>query len=258
MPGGGPPPSAAGHTPLPLEALLQKTSRSQTAEDRSFALGSGDLARYIAGMSDFDPSSDGGAAGSEDIVARLLDEIPLLYKARAFAESIKDPAFFSRLGEPLDRREVTLARAYLDGLGFPEAEPASLGDWEDAIAAAEAGDVDGGAWEAEEMIRTGLVEAALARLDEEALQAAQMLVASKIGEIAREAAETAGAIDDVFDESVINAAAGGLVQAANGAVLVLLAEAEDQEPPHPFLARWRLYVRGRWPVGLAGATLNIL
>ena len=85
-----------------------------------------------------------------------------------------------------------------------------------------------------------------------------MLVASRIGEIAREAAEAAASIDDVFEEAVVNAAAGGLVQAANGAVLVLLAEAEDQEPPHPFLARWRLYVRGRWPVGLAGATLNIL
>jgi hypothetical protein len=48
------------------------------------------------------------------------------------------------------------------------------------------------------------------------------------------------------------------VQAANGAVLVILAEAEDEVPPHPFLARWRLFVRGRWPVGVAGATYNIL
>jgi hypothetical protein len=56
--------------------------------------------------------------GAEDEIARLLDEIPLLYKAKAFAESVNDPAFFSRLGEPLDEREQNLARAYLDGLGF--------------------------------------------------------------------------------------------------------------------------------------------
>ena len=49
-----------------------------------------------------------------------------------------------------------------------------------------------------------------------------------------------------------------VVQAAHGAALVVLAEAEDENPPHPFLARWRLYVRGRWPVGVAGATYNIL
>lgn len=207
-------------------------------------------------MMDFDPPAD--ANGAEDEIARLLDEIPLLYKARAFAESIADPAFFSRLGERLDAREIALSRAYLDGLGLPEAEPAEMGDWSDAIAAAETLDRDPMAWEAEELQRAALVERALERLDEQALQAALTLVASKIGELAKEAAEASAAMDDMYDEAVVNAAAGGLVQAAHGAVLVLLAEAEDDDPPHPFLARWRLYVRGRWPVGVAGSTYNIL
>ncbi|MFC4726199.1 hypothetical protein AB6B38_11935 [Glycocaulis abyssi] len=194
----------------------------------------------------------------DDVIARLLEEIPLLYKARAFAESIADPAFFSRLGERLDTRETTLARAYLDGLGFPDADPAPLGSWEEAAIAAEALDTDPLAWEAEEMLRAGLVERALERLDPEGLEAALTLVASSVGELAREAAEAAAAMDDMYDESVVNIAAGGLIQAANGAVLVLLAEAEDDVPTHPFLARWRLYVRGRWPVGVAGSTYNIL
>ncbi|KPP82112.1 MAG: hypothetical protein HLUCCA04_05120 [Oceanicaulis sp. HLUCCA04] len=195
---------------------------------------------------------------SDDVIARLLEEIPLLYKARAFAESIADPAFFSRLGEKLDAREKSLARAYLDGLGFPDAEPAPLGSWDDAAIASESLGTDPLAWEAEEMLRAGLVEQALERLDPEGLEAALMLVSSSIGELAREAAEAAAAMDDMYDESVVNIAAGGLIQAANGAVLVLLAEAEDDEPTHPFLARWRLYVRGRWPVGVAGSTYNIL
>lgn len=207
-------------------------------------------------MMDIDPPAD--ANGAEDEIARLLDEIPLLYKARAFAESIADPAFFSRLGERLDAREIALSRAYLDGLGLPEAEPAEMGDWTDAIAAAETLDRDPMAWEAEELQRAALVERALERLDEQALQAALTLVASKIGELAKEAAEASATMDDMYDEAVVNAAAGGLVQAAHGAVLVLLAEAEDDDPPHPFLARWRLYVRGRWPVGVAGSTYNIL
>ena len=205
-----------------------------------------------------DPDDPDGEPPESDAIARLLDEIPLLFKARAFAESIKDPAFFSRLGEPLDPREVALGRAYLDGLGFPEAEPAMLGDWDDAIAAAESLDRDPQAWEAEEMLRAGLVEQVLERMEESALETALTFVAGTIGDTAREAAEAAAALDDVYDEAVVNAAAGGLAQAANGAVLVLLAEAEDEEPPHPFLARWRLYVRGRWPVAVAGATYNIL
>src|SRR6056297_450127 len=133
--------------------------------------------------------------GTEDEIARLLDEIPLLYKAKAFAESVTDPAFFSRLGEPLDTREQSLARAYLDGLGFPGADGAALGDWSDAVAAAEALDRDPAAWEAEEMLRTGLVDQVLQRLDEQALKAALSLVASRIGEAARDAAEASAALD---------------------------------------------------------------
>ena len=191
-------------------------------------------------------------------IPRLLDEIPLLYKAKAFAESLNANAWFSRLGEPLDARERDLARSYLDGLGFPEAEPALLSDWDEAAGAAESLDTDPMGWEAEEMLRTGLVSRVLERLDEEAVNAALTLVAQKTGDTARDAVEDAAAIADVEDMAIVQAAAGALAQAANGAALVILAEAEDDEPPHPFLARWRLFARGRWPVGIAGATYNIL
>ena len=191
-------------------------------------------------------------------IPRLLEEIPLLYKARAFAESLNANTWFSRLGEPLDAREKTLARLYLDGLGFPEAEPALLSDWEEAASAAESLDRDPVGWEAEEMLRSGLVSRVLERLDEEAVQAAFTLIAQKTGDSARDAVEEAASLDDVEDMELVHAAAGMLAQAANGAALVVLAEAEDDDPPHPFLARWRLFARGRWPVGLAGATYNIL
>jgi len=191
-------------------------------------------------------------------IPRLLDEIPLLYKAKAFAESLNANTWFSRLGEPLDARERDLARTYLDGLGFPEAEPALLSDWDEAAGAAESLDTDPMGWEAEEMLRTGLVSRVLDRLDEEAVNAALTLVAQKTGDTARDAVEDAAAIADVEDMAIVQAAAGALAQAANGAALVILAEAEDDEPPHPFLARWRLFARGRWPVGIAGATYNIL
>lgn len=191
-------------------------------------------------------------------IPRLLEEIPLLYKAKAFAESLNANTWFSRLGEPLDDREQVLARTYLDGLGFPEAEPALLSDWEEAAGAAEALDTDPMSWEAEEMLRAGLVSRVLERLDEHAVNAALTLVAQKTGDTARDAVEEAAALADVEDMALVQAAAGALAQAANGAALVVLAEAEDDEPPHPFLVRWRLFARGRWPVGIAGATYNIL
>tara|TARA_R110002073_G_scaffold38717_1_gene110810 strand:+ start:1537 stop:2145 length:609 start_codon:yes stop_codon:yes gene_type:complete len=196
---------------------------------------------------------------SDDVdFTRLLEEIPLLYKARAFAESLNANTWFSRLGEPLDPRDRTLARAYLDGLGFPEAEPALLSDWSEAATAAESLDRDPVGWEAEEMLRAGLITRVLERLDEEAVNVALSQVGSKTHDSSRDAVEEAASIDDIEDMELVHAAAGALAQAANGAALVIMAEAEDDDPPHPFLARWRLFARGRWPVGLAGSSYNIL
>ncbi|WP_300527107.1 hypothetical protein [Maricaulis sp.] len=189
---------------------------------------------------------------------RLLEEIPLLYRVRAFADSLNANTWFSRLGEPLDEREQHLARIYLDGLGFPEAEPAVLTGWEEAAGAAETLDRDPMAWEAEEMLRTSLAAQALERLDEQAVATALAMVAQKTGDTARDAVEDAAALADVGDLDLVHAAAGALAQAANGAALVVMAEAENDDDPHPFLARWRLFARGRWPVGLAGSTFNIL
>lgn len=194
----------------------------------------------------------------EPDIPRLLEEIPLLYRVRAFSDSLNANTWFSRLGEPLDAREAHLARLYLDGLGFPEAEPAVVTSWNDAAIAAETLDRDPLGWEAEEMLRTGLVSAALERLDEQAVTTALAMVAQRTGDTARDAVEDAAALSDVGDLDLVHAAAGALAQAANGAALVVMAEAENDEEPHPFLARWRLFARGRWPIGLAGATYNIL
>jgi hypothetical protein len=191
-------------------------------------------------------------------IPRLLEEIPLLYKARAFAESLDSTAWFARLGEPLDQREQKLARIYLDGLGFPDAEPALLSGWEEAAGAAESMDQDPVGWETEEMLRTGLISRVLERLDEDAANTALTYVGQKTADAAKDTIEDIAAVSDVEDMELIHAAAGALAQAANGAALVVLAEAEDDDPPHAFLARWRLFARGRWPVGLAGATYNIL
>ncbi|MCW5724537.1 MAG: hypothetical protein KIS81_06235 [Maricaulaceae bacterium] len=190
-------------------------------------------------------------------IPRLLEEIPLLYRVRAFADGLEAIPFLSRLGEPLDARERALARAWLDGLGFPHAEAALLTGWDEALFAAESAGHDSEGWEAEEMLRAGLSARAAERLDEEAAAAILAYTGQKAGEAAADAAGLAAWQGDVGDEGLLNAAAGAIVQAAHGAALVILAEAGDDEPPHPFLARWRLFARGRWPVGLAGSSFNI-
>ncbi len=214
----------------------------------------------------FDPDDvPGHGPEAEPDLAALLEEIPRLYRARAFANALSDTHFLQRLGEPLDAGDRALARRYLDGLGFPDAEPALVESWEDAADAAASLDLNAEGWEAEEQLRAGVLQDALARLDEAALQAGLTLVAEKAGEAARDAVEQAAALYDLEDEHLLNAAAGAAAQAAHLAALALLAaddaEAAAVDEPtlldHPFMAKFRLFARGRWPLGLAGRTLNL-
>jgi hypothetical protein len=197
--------------------------------------------------------------------AALLAEIPLLYRARAFADALQETRFLQRLGEPLDARDRALARNYLDGLGFPDAEAAVVETWDDAAEAAATFDLNAPGWEAEEQLRAAVTDTALARLSEEALAAGLTLIAEKAGDAARAAVAEASALWDVEDHELLTALAGAIAQTAHQAALALLAADEDalaeaDEPTlldHPFMAKFRLFARGRWPVGLAGQTLNV-
>lgn len=215
-----------------------------------------------------DASDPAGEPVNAETLNALEREIPILRRARAFAASLADARYFARLGEPLSPAEHALAQAYADALGFPDAEPAALLDWDDAAEAAVVLDADPAAWEQEELARAALTEAALTRLTEEALAAAGALVADHAGAAAQAAAEDVAAMSDLADDALLTAAVGWAVQAANGAVLAVLAapgddETSEEDPegedgPHAFILRHRLFVRGRWPIGLAGLSYNIL
>ena len=88
------------------------------------------------------------------------------------------------------------------------------------------------------MLRAGLVSRALEQLDEAGLETILAYVGMKAGEAAQDAVAYFSSLADIRDESLQNAAAGMLVQAANGAALVILAGEDDEDDaPHPFLAR---------------------
>lgn len=184
----------------------------------------------------------------------LEAEIPILAGLRSFAEEAVNMPWFSRLGRPLDREEKALARSYLDGLGFPDAEPARLRDWTEAADAALTLDIDPAHWEAEESLRAALAADALDHLSEDALNIAMTHVSALLGERVRAAAQDAAHFWEVEDEELLNAAAGAALHAAHGAGLSLIAGAEGD---HPFRRKFALLARGRWPIGIAGLTFNI-
>lgn len=179
------------------------------------------------------------------------DALAVLHRFAVATEHIR---WFTHLGAPIGRATAEDARLYADTLGFPETEIAPIADFTEAAYAAETLDWDNAAWEAEEMLRAGLTEAAVAAFGEEALTDALLEVRARAGAVARIGADEAAATFGETDEALINAAVGAAIQACHQAALVLAAGAEAE---HPFAHKLRLFEAGRWPIGIAGASLNL-
>jgi hypothetical protein len=173
---------------------------------------------------------------------------------RRFGHAAERVRWFAGVGMPFDSEIRAAARAYLDNLGFPDAEIAQVSDFAEAAAAAESLDWDSSAWEVEEGLRADLTEQASAIFGEEILTDILLEIRARVGAAARIGADEAAALYDEADEALINAAVGGAIQACHQAALVLAAGAEGD---HPFVHKFRLFEAGRWPVGLTGTSLNL-
>ena len=184
----------------------------------------------------------------------LKEDFPTLDAVRRFARVAQEIPWFSRVGERISLEDRAIAKAYVEALGFPEAEIAEVGDWSEAAIAATNLDVDTPAFEAEEQLRSALTAEALELMDEDLLTFALTHLSGLIAEIVENAAGDAAIRAGYDDEETIRAAAGAAIQAAHQAALVLAAGIEDDSAPaHKF----RLFEAGRWPLGLIGTSLHI-
>ena len=185
---------------------------------------------------------------------QLLSEIPALINLKRFAMVVDRVSWFATIGERMTPEITGIARDYLDGLGFPDADLAAITSFEEASDAAETLDWDSAAWEVEEQLRAGLVVDALALIDEEGLQVALAHITSTTSEGLQDAMENLAALWDVEDETLITAATGAVVQTVYNAALLLAAGGEET---HPFALKYRLFELGRWPIGVHGRSLNL-
>ncbi len=205
----------------------------------------------------FDASGDDPDAGDNELNQALIEELierqPALAEIRRFAGGAAHVPWFTRLGDVLSTQDMAAARAYLEALGFGHAEPARVASWEDAIAAAESLGWDSEGWATEESLRAGLTAQVLETLNPEEFEVVQNFVASTVASQIKAAAEEVAQLSDLRSPERLTAAVGAGLQATHGAMLVLLAGEED----HPFIARYKLFELGRWPMGVAGMTLNI-
>ncbi len=192
-----------------------------------------------------------------DNYTELLDEIPHLMRAKAFADSLSAAPLFSRIGQKLDPADLDLSERYVQNLGFPHAEQARLVHLAEALGAAEASGEDPDAWETEEQLRAHLHMEALALTSEEGATALLQLVSGLASDIARTTVMEHFEHSPHFDETALNAMVGHVVQSAHCMALAILSNMDEEQPDHPFILRWSLFNRGRWPVGIAGSSFNL-
>lgn len=206
-------------------------------------------------------------ADAEDLLA-LEGEIPLLAVLRDFTERALRARWYADLGEPFDTATTQVARSYLDALGFPDADAVPVLNWDDALDAAASLDLNAEAWEAEEQLRAALMDAVLTAVSEEGLGVMLAHLAAQLSEPVGEMIDEALMLVDEAPDAIRDLAVGAAQQAAHGAALALLAAAveaalhDDMEVGeealnHPLLLRYRLFELGRWPLSLAGRTLNL-
>ena len=191
----------------------------------------------------------------------LAADLPGLTRVGRFVQSLDGIPWFANLGEPLTPGAQAAGRTYADGLGFPDAEIAIVPSWDDAAAAAEHLDWNSPSWEAEELLRSDVTHRAHEMMSEEALKFSLAAVADSVAEHAAAAVEEAAVLLDLADEEVRELAVGSAVQAAHQALLAIVTEADAEilmdQNTHPFAAKFQLFEFGRWPVGIAGRTLNL-
>ncbi|RMF13392.1 MAG: hypothetical protein D6757_08060 [Alphaproteobacteria bacterium] len=190
-------------------------------------------------------------------LAALGEVEPALAAFAGLGGLVMRASWFRNLGDPLDEPVRETAEAYAQALGFPQALPAVLVEWQEAADALLTHDRDTPAFEAEEQLRAALTVAADANLlgpAEETLGEGLRLVRALTALAAGRGAEDSARFYGIDDEGFLRAAVGAAVQSAHDAALVLAA---GETAAHPLALKFHLFEQGRWPVSLIGNSLNI-
>lgn len=222
--------------------------------------------RYLIAMNDSDNIDEDGFDADGAALENIESGLPLISFARDFGRALDQLPWFSRLGERLTRDDRDSAVAWVEGLGFPYAHASLVTDFEDAAAIAEALAYDTPGFDAEEQFRATLTTELIELVGEDPVQLAQTLITEGAGQATKDCAAEAAAMWDEVDQELLNAMSGAAIQAAHGEGLRRMLEithdhlnipADHDLAAHPFRARFSLFGRGRWIIGLTGETLSI-
>jgi hypothetical protein len=172
-----------------------------------------------------------------------------LFRLSGFAERIGSASWFAACGETLTEGEVEDARLWLGALGLGRVAIAGVATWEEAARLAQAPEWSRAWWDAEEKERGVLYGRAAAEFGEPALLGALSRVTDAATRVLHGAAAVAAARAGIADPMLTRVAAGAATQACYQAALALAAGADGH---HAFAAKYRVFLAGRWALGVVG------
>lgn len=191
---------------------------------------------------------------SIDDLELLADSYPGIHALPSFLELAAHVPWFRMVGEPVSGSLRADAEDYASALGFPEAEPALVGDWEAASDALMSMDVNAPAWEAEEQLRAAVSIELVDMVGEDLAAMLMHHVSDQLTPVIEQSVMDASNELGIQDEDFLRAAMGAGIQAAHQAAMVALVGADET---HAFAARFKLFEVGRWPIGIFGTSFLI-
>ncbi len=163
-------------------------------------------------------------------------------------------SWFSVVGEKLTDAELIDSASYMSGLGMTDNQTCEVAGWTDAEACIKATDWNGDWWDAEERLRHGLLEQVQSRLGEAPALEALTGISEQVSDVIHGAAAVAAARDGIADAGLIRAAAGAATMACYQAAVAIAANVAND---NPFMAKYRLFEAGHWPLCVRGRAFYV-
>ena len=171
-----------------------------------------------------------------------------------FADRLGTASWFSVVGEELTPPERADAAVYLSSLGLSEISATETASWLDAEACIKATDWNSDWWDTEDRLRQDLLETAEEKFGKTTVLEALTGISEQVSDVLHGAAAVAATRGGVADPGLIRAAAGAATMACYQAAVAIAADLADN---NPFLAKYRLFEAGHWPLCVRGAVFYI-
>jgi hypothetical protein len=166
---------------------------------------------------------------------------------------VRSASWFAALGDELTEGDLVDARAYVGALQLGSLGVERIANWVEAERTMKSPSWSASWWDREEQQRKALLVEAESRFPERALWTALTELTTEAGDLVHGKAATAAARAGGVTAASVHVAAGAASQAIYQVAVARLA---GKDAPL-FESKFRLFVAGRWPLGVVGMSLMI-